>query len=134
MPILDIELVCRTEGEFSRFSARTFADAVAAVWRAAPGRVWVRLRFLPLACYAENHTGTDDGALPVFVAIVHAQPPTGAALESEVVALTAAVALAASRPKEQVHLLYEAPATGRVAFGGTLVRPDRGAEPGTVDA
>jgi hypothetical protein len=61
------------------------------------------------------------GALPLFVRILHARPPTGAALQAEVAALTTALARASGRPVERVHLEYAPAGAGRIAFGGRLV-------------
>jgi len=47
--------------------------------------------------------------------------PFGSELRAEVEALTRAVAQVCGRDPEQVHVIYEPPALGRVAFGGRLV-------------
>lgn len=105
-------------------AAAAIADAAGDALRQAPGRVWVRLH---LVHHAENG-GALAGPPPVFVTVLHAQPPVGEALRAEVAALTAAVATATGRPPERVHLEYAAPAAGRLAFGGRLVEP-AGAQP-----
>ena len=58
----------------------------------------------------------------VFVSVPQAAPPGGDALGREARALTEAVAGACGRSAEHVHLLYEPPAAGRIAFGGELRR------------
>jgi hypothetical protein len=45
----------------------------------------------------------------------------GDEMKREVAALAAAVGAACHRPTEEVHLFYEPPGRGRVAFGGKLV-------------
>ena len=44
------------------------------------------------------------------------------ALAAGVRRLTGAIAAACGRPEENVHLVYEPPAKGRIAFGGELRR------------
>ena len=43
MPIVDVELVCESEGEFNAVSPRAIADAVGKVFGSPPGRTWARL-------------------------------------------------------------------------------------------
>ena len=42
-------------------------------------------------------------------------------IASEAMAVAEAVGRVLARPRENVHVIYEPEATGRVAFGGTLV-------------
>lgn len=121
MPILDVELVCDSEAAFRCASAQAVADAAARVLQAAPGRVWVRLRWLPSTCYAENDVELSGEELPVFVTVLHARPPSGAALQTEVRALTHAIAAVLGRAPKRVHLGYEPAGAGRQAFGGEPV-------------
>jgi phenylpyruvate tautomerase PptA (4-oxalocrotonate tautomerase family) len=115
VPILDVEVVgAREEG-----LARRIADAAGAVFGTPPGRTWVKVRFLPRRDYAENGAALPHDVRPVLVRVLKADAPED--LAAEVRALTAAVAAAAGRPPENVHLLYEPWGRGRVAFGGNLV-------------
>ena len=121
MPIVDIELVGADTGLVGGPPTQRFADTIAQVLGSPPGRTWVRLRSIDSSAYAENG-GVPSGSVgPVFVTVLHAHPPTGAALAAEVVALTRAVADCAGRPPERVHVQYAAAAAGRQAFGGRLV-------------
>lgn len=56
----------------------------------------------------------------VFVRVLKARRPAPGELETEIVRLTQAVAEACARPAVNVHILYEADAAGRLAFGGRL--------------
>jgi phenylpyruvate tautomerase PptA (4-oxalocrotonate tautomerase family) len=118
MPIVDLEIV----GDGTRGAAQAVADALGDIFGTDPGRTWVRIRSLPADAYAENRSTLAANELPVFVTVLKAEMPEGAALEAEVAAITEAIARIASRPAERVHVAYAPPAAGRQAFGGRLVR------------
>ena len=115
MPILDVDIVGAADLDL----AQKIADAAGRVFHTPAGETWVRLRS-PEA-YAENGGTLPEGVRPVFVSVLKTQPPAGEALVLEVQALTDAVAHACGRPPENVHVIYEPPALGRIAFGGRLV-------------
>jgi len=46
MPIVDIELVCKSEAQAAAVSARALADLLGQAFGSQPGRTWVRLRLL----------------------------------------------------------------------------------------
>ena len=121
MPIVDVELVADPAASAAMVSARAVADALGQALASPPGQTWVRLRVLGAGAYAEN--GVDVGAaeLPVFVTVLHARPPVGAALVAEVSALTVALAHCLARASDRVHVQYAPPGAGRQAFGGRLV-------------
>ena len=119
MPIVDICWVGELPPDADALASR-LADVLGDALQLAPGRVWVRLHPLPADRYAENG-GPLQGALPIFVTLLHAHRPLGAALDAEVAALTAAVAHASGRPTDRVHLEYAPAGAGRLAFGGRLV-------------
>jgi phenylpyruvate tautomerase PptA (4-oxalocrotonate tautomerase family) len=121
MPIVDIELACASKKDATTVSSRVIADALGQVFASAPGRTWVRLRFLDRDAYAENGIAVEPSALPAFVTVLHAHPPTGAALVAEVNEVTRAVAQCLARPSECVHVQYAPAGAGRQAFGGKLV-------------
>ena len=121
MPIVDIELVGASGSEFHALSADAVAGAVGEALGSADGHTWVRLRHLASSAYAENGCVLAETELPVFVTVLHARPPTGAALSAEIAALTLAVARCVRRSAERVHVLYAPAGEGRLAFGGRLV-------------
>lgn len=123
MPILDVELV-QGDGAppLPAALSQSLADAAGRTFGSAPGRTWVRLRTLAAAQYAENEATLAAGELPVFVTVLHAQPPRGDALAAEVAALTRALAACLGRAPDRVHLQYAPPGAGRLAFGGKLSR------------
>jgi hypothetical protein len=100
--------------------ARRIADAAGEALGSRTHGTWVRLSFLDAGDYAENG-GPPHGVLPVLVSVLLADPPHGDALAAQASRLTAAIAQACGRPVENVHLVYEPPARGRVAFGGDLL-------------
>ncbi|MEO8103144.1 MAG: hypothetical protein ABI790_11485 [Betaproteobacteria bacterium] len=124
MPIVDVEVVSQA-GEAGHLpSAGGLASALGRVFGSAPGRTWVRVRALDASCYAENDSPVAASELPVFVTVLQATPPDGAALQAEVAAVTQAVATCVARGPERVHVIYAAGGAGRQAFGGRLVRRD----------
>jgi phenylpyruvate tautomerase PptA (4-oxalocrotonate tautomerase family) len=126
MPIIDIELVYASSkgaaaAAVASTSPQALADALGHVFASAPGRTWVRLHFLDSGAYAENDVMVGSSELPVFVTILHAHPPSGAGLITELKAVTDTVARLVARPSERVHVQYAPAAAGRQAFGGRLV-------------
>ena len=116
MPIVDIEIV--GAHSVANDLATRLADMAGKVFGGPPGTTWVRVRLLPCYLYAENDSEEPDGWLSVFVTVLKAQRPTGAALQAEVSALTEGVASVCDRLPENVHILYESDLQGRIAIGG----------------
>ncbi|HQW37990.1 MAG TPA: tautomerase family protein [Usitatibacteraceae bacterium] len=121
MPIFDIEIVRRAGEAVAPGLATRLADALGGALGAAPGKVWVRLRSLAPEAYAENGEG-DGRASPIFVTMTASAPPEGEALDRLVAQVTQAVAGLAGRPAENVHVLLQPAAKGRIAFGGKVVK------------
>jgi phenylpyruvate tautomerase PptA (4-oxalocrotonate tautomerase family) len=121
--VLEVELIGEVASETRRGLAARIAEGVAEVLGARPQSVWVRLRYTPLADYAENGASGESGQtpLPVFVTLIKRAWADGDEMKREASALAAAVGAACHRPAEEVHLFYEPPGRGRVAFGGKLV-------------
>ena len=121
MPILDVELVLAPgETPVSDLAGR-LADAAAQVFGTEARRTWVKLRFIEASLYAENG-GAPVDMFPVFVTVLKSRVPPPDELEAEIGRLTRSLAAVCDRPPEQIHLLYQPEAAGRVAFGGNLVR------------
>lgn len=120
MPILEVTIVLREGETASEELAPALADAAAAVFNSGPGQTWVLLSTIRTANYGENG-GTPGGVFPVFVKVLKAQAPDHEDMPKEVENLTAAFAAIIGRPFENVHLIYEPPAEGRVAFGGRVM-------------
>ncbi|MDA1003518.1 MAG: hypothetical protein O3B31_09270, partial [Chloroflexi bacterium] len=105
MPMLSIEIV-GVPGDHSAGLATALADAAGAVFQSAPGSTWVRLRWLDPTQYAENGGGPPPGVRPVFVSVIEAHPPEGAARARRAAALGIAIAEACDRPADNVHVIY----------------------------
>ena len=116
MPIVDVEVVA---AKVDPKLAQPLADAIGHAFKAEPGKVWVRLRALPPAFYAENHA--KEPPQPVFVTILSRSPPRGPTLDRRIGQITEAVARLTGRPPQNVHVLFEQGSAGRIAFGGQLV-------------
>jgi phenylpyruvate tautomerase PptA (4-oxalocrotonate tautomerase family) len=119
MPILDVTIVGPIDSGARALLAQRLADAASAVFDAPAGKTWAIVREIEPEFYAESGGGTH--ARPVFVRILQRQPPAGAERATAVAGLTRALAKACGRPMEQLHLIYEPPGAGRIAFGGSLV-------------
>ena len=120
MPIVDVEIVGEFPVEAAVLSPR-LADALAQALGSGVGQTWVRLRKLPDICYAENAAG-DAGARPVFVTIIKRERGDAADEVAEARRVCAAVATVSGRAEDLVHVIYEPPGKGRIAFGGRLIR------------
>jgi hypothetical protein len=122
MPILEIEIVTRPGEVLPPGIASEIADRAGEIFASTPGGTWVRLRALPDASYAENGGGPPLGVHPVFVTVLKSRLPDSDELEQEAARLAAAVARICGRPAENVHILYLPEGSGRVAFGGKIIR------------
>ena len=121
MPILDIEIVASDSND--RLPAnltQSLADEATQVFREPQGRVWVKVRVIPSAHYAENG-GKPADMYPVFVTVLKSRAPERGALEDEIAKLTQVIAKVLDRPEANVHIFYQPDGAGRVAFGGKLV-------------
>lgn len=119
MPIVDVQLVAKGSIATEGLAAR-LAEALAQVFSAPPGRVWVRLSVLPGAQYAENGINSAETGLPVFVLVLHADLPSGQVLAAQAQSISQAVAACIQCSAEHVHVEYAPAGRGRVAFGGQL--------------
>ena len=121
MPILDVEIVAPdSTPSLPADLTQSLAEAAAQVFDSPPGRVWVKLRMIPSAEYAENG-GTPPDVYPVFVTVLKSRVPERSVLEDEVTQLTEVIAMILERPVENIHIFYQPDGAGRVAFGGRLV-------------
>lgn len=120
MPILDVEVVLRPGESLRPTLAADIANRAAEVFGSPPGRTWVKLHLIQANHYAEDGQ-TAVGRHPVFVSVLKSQPPSPEIMPAEVEQLTHAIAEACARPADNVHLIYQPAAVGRVAFGGRLV-------------
>jgi phenylpyruvate tautomerase PptA (4-oxalocrotonate tautomerase family) len=120
MPIVDIQLVAGGGGQSEHMAAKV-AEALALVFGAPAGRVWVRLSFLTSSAYAENGTPEAPSSAPVFVHVLHADLPSPQALAVEAKAISQAVGACVQRHPQRVHVEYAPPGRGRMAFGGDLL-------------
>jgi phenylpyruvate tautomerase PptA (4-oxalocrotonate tautomerase family) len=127
MPILDVEVVLPPGEKLPEGMSAAIAEAAAVVFRTPPGQTWVRLHELSQGHYSENGGGPDPELQPVFVRVIKAAVSRESELQAEVLALTTAIAQVCTRRVENVHVLYDPPAAGRIAFGGRVLKGGDGA-------
>jgi phenylpyruvate tautomerase PptA (4-oxalocrotonate tautomerase family) len=118
VPIVDVELVW--DGDLPSSMAQRLADALGEALSSRPQGTWVRLRRLEAGRYAENG-GLAEDVHPVFVTVLERVRPSAQDLADRIARVTEAVAEVTGREPTQVHVLYDADARGRLAFGGRLV-------------
>jgi len=100
--------------------AQKIADAAGSALGTELGRTWVKLRYLPSAHYAENGA-TDPEMRPVFVSLLLGRSLPAVGRKELSLTLARAIGEVVGRPIENVHILFEPDARGRMAFGGVLV-------------
>ena len=121
MPILDIEIVASDSTlSLPANLIQSLADQAVQVFGAPQGTVWVKVRVIPSAHYAEDH-GKPTGINPVFVTVLKARVQERSQLKSEIKQLTQTIAKLLNRPDTNVHIVYQPDGINRVAFGGKLV-------------
>jgi phenylpyruvate tautomerase PptA (4-oxalocrotonate tautomerase family) len=120
MPILNVEIIGEAPADEGAATARRLADAAGEALGGRPGGTWVEVSYVPAARYAESDGGPPDGVRPVFVRTILHTVPEAAELEMRVAHLTEAVARICDRPAQNVHVIIEPAAAGRVAFGGRM--------------
>jgi enamine deaminase RidA (YjgF/YER057c/UK114 family)/phenylpyruvate tautomerase PptA (4-oxalocrotonate tautomerase family) len=119
MPIANVTLIGALDVPADDLAQR-LADALSQALDAPRGTTWVRVHRVDARDYAEDG-GATAGAPPVFVDLLRrAWPASTVARATSMRAVADAVARACGRPAASVHVLAEAPAAGRVAFGGAL--------------
>jgi hypothetical protein len=121
MPILDVEFVLGAGEKLPVGLAAAVAFEAGLVFGTPAGGTWVKLYELSAEHYAENDSQAESR--PVFVRVLRAHLPTQLELEQEAPKLAAAIARACRRPVESIHIIYQPPIGGRIAFGGELFNP-----------
>lgn len=120
MPIVDVEIVRRPGEALNQEMAAELADELSEIFQSPRGGTWVKVRGLPVDHYAENG-GRPAEVYPIFISVLKAKFPETDEIEMEVARITGAVAQLCGRPSENVHVIYQPEARGRVAFGGKIV-------------
>mgnify|MGYP001580433157 CR=1 FL=1 len=120
VPVLDVQVVGGLKGATHAKVAHLIADEAAALFGTPARQTWVKLTFVPGDQYAENGGGPEPGVLPVFVSVLRRSAPDPKTVRAEAARLAEIVARACHRAPENVHIIYDAPGAGRVAFGGLL--------------
>jgi phenylpyruvate tautomerase PptA (4-oxalocrotonate tautomerase family) len=119
MPILEAEIIGEIAAPLRHGLAQRLADAAAQVFETAPQQTWIKLRYLDAQDYAEN-AGRAPEPLPVFVRILLRSSFEIAERRRYARELARSFAELCARPAARVHILFDEPAQGRIAFGGEL--------------
>lgn len=120
MPIVRVEIIGSPVPRTEKL-APTLAQECSPAFPPNHREVWLQVQLVPGPNWAVS-TPSKPGPGPVFVHVVREVNPRGAQLNREIEGLTAAVARVTGRPREQVYVLYEPSARGRMAFGGRLLK------------
>ena len=120
MPIVEIEIVLRSDEAIRQEMGSDLADEFGDIFHSPHGGTWIKARGLPADQYAENG-GTPAGVYPLFVVVMRSILPSLEEMQNEAAKITGAVAQICGRPSENVHVIYQPEGRGRVAFGGKLV-------------
>ena len=117
MPIVNIEIIGGEEPTAS--TVQRLADEMGEVFNSGPGRTWIKIRRLSETGYAENRRpGAARDYAPVFVDVARSGRSRNQVAEAR--ALAAIVAVLLERDRRHIHVKYEDPLAGRIAFGGEL--------------
>jgi phenylpyruvate tautomerase PptA (4-oxalocrotonate tautomerase family) len=120
MPILEIEMVGRPRNAL--WLSRELATAAAAILSPdRPQATWVRLRWMESHQYGEGGRSALETPSPVFVRLLVASWPSEPERASLSARLADTIGDLCARSPSLVHILWEPPAAGRVAFGGQLL-------------
>jgi phenylpyruvate tautomerase PptA (4-oxalocrotonate tautomerase family) len=120
MPIVDIEIVLKSNETLRESLAADIANELGEIFNSSRGGTWVKLHELPSDKYAENDE-VQNSVHPIFVKIIKAHLPDNIKLQDESQKISNAVAKICGRPSENVHIIFESKGAGRVAFGGKLI-------------
>jgi len=121
MPILEVEIVIRSNETLRDGLAGELANCCGEIFGSRPGTTWVKLKTIARDNYAENGGGMPEAVLPVFVSVLKAGHPAPDALKLEADWLAHTVAQVCDRLPENVHIIYLPEGAGRVAFGGKII-------------
>jgi len=117
MPILTFEIVGPIENEDL---AHSLANTAGEILGAKQGTTWVKIHFLPTENYSES--GNFAGEIqPVFVSVLLGQFYKNKEYAKVAQELSLAFSKIMGRAQENIHILFEPSAMGRIAFGGKLL-------------
>lgn len=127
MPIVTIEtlsdaLLSEEDALPTPDQLQQLADALGELFGSQPSGTWVRARQQQRAYYAENMIEIGRDMRPVIVEILKSELGSEQQRAIEAAAVCALVAQVLGRRTDNVHVIYQPSARGRVAFGGKLVR------------
>ena len=120
MPIVTIELLEDDAEQTPSQPLQPLADKLGSLFGSRPAETWVKVRSLPRNRYAENGVEVAPSVRPVMVEVIKSNLGPRAELASEAELISKLIASHYDRPQENVHVIYQTDAAGRIAFGGRL--------------
>ena len=120
MPIVDIEIVLRSDESIPYETVSGLADQLGKIFGSPKNGTWVKVYEIAVQHYAENE-GKEIEVYPIFVSVLKSRLPAPEEIQKEVDAITEIVAQLCNRSSDLVHVIYQPEGKGRVAFGGKIV-------------
>jgi phenylpyruvate tautomerase PptA (4-oxalocrotonate tautomerase family) len=120
MPIVEVEIVLKTDETIPNKMVSELADQLGEIFGSPKNGTWVKVYGIAERLYAENG-GKQEDVNPVFVSVLKASLPASEEIQSEIDAIVEAVAKICKRDSAFVHVIYWPAGKGRVAFGGKIV-------------
>lgn len=120
MPILTVTLVLAENEPPAPDCASRIAETAGPILGSRPGGTWVLLDTVLERNYAEDSGGPPPGVRPAFVRVFQFEGADSRQRDAWASALAIGLAPVLNRPAENIHVIFEPPGKGRVAFGGQL--------------
>ncbi len=119
MPIVHLEIITETKESVPVPEVlQALADQLGELLGSPAGGTWVKAVAIPRDAYAENGGELPGDVRPVFAYITRHGLPEASRLAEEAREVAELLSRVLERPADNMHVIYEPPGRGRVAFGG----------------
>jgi phenylpyruvate tautomerase PptA (4-oxalocrotonate tautomerase family) len=122
MPIIEFQIIGNLEISDKKDFRKELINGLANIFGSENKSVWCKFNFIPVENYIENDNSglSIPLPLPIFLKILNYQNKSIEECKKEAIIISEFVSKVCNRPKENIHILYEPSAKGRIAFGGIL--------------